>query len=113
MWAHIIKRTALHLSGGGGDVPRGGVADEGAEAGRMCQPRPVVSPRQGLRHGDGGVVCREARTLAPWRACCHRGALPIAARPGAFELPTAPVFCNKCNPSYSPDIAVCLVSSRW
>lgn len=88
------------------------MADVGVEAGPMCRQHPTASPRQDLHHGDGGVVCREARTWAPWGACCHHGALPDVARPDAFERPTAPVFCNKCNPSYYPDITVHLIF-RW
>jgi hypothetical protein len=103
MWCPTIKWTVVHLSGGGGDVPRGGVAGVGAGAGPMCPPRPAVSPRQDPRHGDGGVACREGPTWAPWGALCPRGALPDAARLDAFERPTAPVFCNKRNPSHSAD----------
>lgn len=114
MCGPTVKRTLVHLSGGGGDVPTGGVVGVGAGAGPTCPPRPTVSLRQDPRHGGGGggVACREARKWAPWGACCPHGALLGAARPGAFEPPTAPVFCNKCNPSYSPDITVCLVTFR-
>jgi hypothetical protein len=106
--------TIIHLDGGGGGddgVRRGGVANGGAREGRTCPPRPIVSLRLDPRHGDGGVACQEARTWAPWSVCCPHGALLGAVRPGAFELPIAPVFCNKCNPSYTSQVTVNLTSS--
>jgi hypothetical protein len=102
-----MKHTIVHLDGGdGGGARRGGVVDEGAREDPTCPPRPKVSPRQDPQHDDGGVACREARTWSPWSACCPRGALLGAVRPDASELPTAPVFCNKRNPSYTSQITV-------
>jgi hypothetical protein len=84
----------------------GDVADGGAREDLTCPQHPIVSPRQDPRRGDGGVACREARTSAPWNACCPRDALLDAARPGVSAPPTAPVFCNKGNPSYTPQVTV-------
>ena len=89
----------------------GGAADEGAKEGLTCPPRPTASLRQDPRHdGGGGVVYREVRTRAPWNAYCPRGALLDAARPDASERLTAPVFCNKCNPSYTHEITVIITN---
>lgn len=85
-----------------------GVVDEGAKEGLTCPPRPAISLRQDHRHDDGGVVCREAQMWAPWDAYCPRGVLLGAARLGASERLTAPVFCNKRNPCYTQEIAVIL-----
>ena len=104
-----IKRTAVHLGGGGDGVPKGGVVDEGAKEGPTCPPRPTISLRQDLRHDDGGAVCREAQTWAPWDVYCSRGALLGAARLGASERLTAPVFCNKRNPCYTEKTTVIVV----
>jgi hypothetical protein len=79
-------------------VLTGGVVDEGAKEGPTCPLRPTIFLRQDPLRDDGGVVCRQGRTWAPWHACCPRGALLSAARLGASEQLTAPVFCNKCNP---------------
>jgi hypothetical protein len=87
-------------------VLRGDVAGGGAAGDPMCPPHPIVSPRQDRRHDDGGVACLEARTWGPLGVCCPRGAPLGAARPAVSELPTAPVFCNKRNPSYSLDTTV-------
>jgi len=57
-----IKRTAVHLGGGGGGVLTGGVVDEGAKEGPTCPLRPTIFLRQDPLRDDGGVVCRQART---------------------------------------------------
>ena len=100
-----IKRTAVHLGGGGG-VLTGGVVDGGAKEGPTCPLRPTIFLRQDPLRDDGGVVCRQARTWAPWNACCPRGALLGAARLGASARLTAPVFCNKRNPCYTQVTAI-------
>ena len=97
----IIKRTAVHLGGGGGGVLTGGVVDEGAREGPTCPLRPTIFLRQDPLRDDGGVVYRQARTWAPWYVCCPRDALLGAARLDASARLTAPVFCNKRNPCYS------------
>lgn len=97
----IIKRTAVHLGGGDGGVLTGGVVDGGAREGPTCPLRPTTFLRQDPLRDDGDVVCRQARTWAPWHACCPRGVLLGAARLGASARLTAPVFCNKGNPCYS------------
>jgi hypothetical protein len=97
----IIKWTAFHLGGGGGGVLTGGVVDERAKEGPTCPLHPAIFLRQDPLRDDGGVVCRQARTWAPWHACCPRGALLGAVRLGASARLTAPVFCNKRNPCYT------------
>ena len=97
----IIKETAVHLGGGGGGVLTGGVVDERAKEGPTCPQRPTIFLRQDPLRDDGGVVCRQARTWAPWHACCLRDALLGAAHLGASARLTAPVFCNKGNPCYT------------
>jgi hypothetical protein len=96
----IIKGIAVHLGGGGGGVLTGGVVDERAKEGPTCPQRPTIFLRQDPLCDDGGV-CRQARTWAPWHACCPRDALLGAAHLGASARLTAPVFCNKRNPFYT------------
>ena len=93
----------IYLSVGGGGEQPGGAASGGEVVNPTCLRRLEASRHLGRQiDGDGGVGYLAPQMWEAWSACCLHGAPRDAARLGASEPPTAPVFCNKCNPSHSP-----------